>query len=135
MDFFLGETRVEAMGQTRVEEKEAVESRKSGDGEGQGGTEEVGNPFVWYHLWSAAFYGVGEWIRAKSRWKCTREDAAAWFIEKTPGYQIEAYEEEELKLQNEDGFDKKPAWIDKEEAETKVDITKVSHLRKLRSKE
>ena len=34
------------MGQTRVEEKEAVESRKSGDGEGQGGTEEAGNPFV-----------------------------------------------------------------------------------------
>ena len=30
---------------------------------------------------------------------------------------------------------KKPAWIDEEETETKVDITKVSRLRKLRSTE
>lgn len=63
------------------------------------------------------------------------KDAAAWFTDKTPGSQIEAYEEEDLKLQNEDGFHKKPAWVDEEEAETKVDITKVSRLRKLRSTE
>ena len=53
------------------------------------------------------------------------KDAPTWFTEKTPTSQIEAYEEEDLKLQNEDSFDKL-AWIDKEEAETKVDITKVS---------
>ena len=35
------------------------------------------------------------------------KDAAAWFKDKTLGYQIEAYEEEDLKLQNEDSFDKK----------------------------
>jgi len=63
------------------------------------------------------------------------KDAAAWFTDKTAGSQIDGYEEEDMKLQSEEGFEKKPVWIDDEEAETKVDITKVNRLRKLRTKE
>lgn len=63
------------------------------------------------------------------------KDAAAWFTDKTPGSQRDAYEEEDFKLQSEEDFDKKPVWIDEEEAETKVDITKVNRLRKLKSQE
>lgn len=62
-------------------------------------------------------------------------DAAAWFTDRTPGSQIDAFEKEDLELHSEEEFEKKPVWIDEEEAETKVNITKVNRLRKLKRQE
>eukprot|EP01018_Ginkgo_biloba_P008299 Gb_28754 [translate_table: standard] len=61
-----------------------------------------------------------------------------WFTDKSPGGEIVLYEED-LKLHGKNDIDeepeRKPAWIDEEEAETKVNITRVSRLRKLRNEE
>jgi len=61
------------------------------------------------------------------------KEGVAWFIDKKPHSQIDAYEEEKLNLQSEEGFGNKQAWFDKEDIKINVDITIVNGLKKLRS--
>ena len=54
-------------------------------------------------------------------------------IDKKPHSQIDGYEEENLKLQSEKGFEKRKDWFEEEDIKTNVNITIVNGLSKLRS--